>query len=168
MFESMKITRESLDAVDAVSTLDLGEHLLDVGGWIRAARSLTDGGELPARIDRRFITARRTQRLADPFGHAHPMAFGGAADFSDLVIFKQDLQACSHIMSIFDSSQEVKRPGIIAAKWTSESSAKSVVLQSAHDCSGHIAAPIFVRPGDRRAGAQPQSQSRTPECPRAG
>jgi len=76
MFESMKITRDSFDAVDTVSTLDLGEHLLDVGGWIRAARSLADGGELLARIDRRFITARRTQRLADPFGHAHPMVFG--------------------------------------------------------------------------------------------
>jgi len=103
MFESMKITRASLHAAYAIATLDLSEHLLDVRGWILAARGLTEAGEFPARIDRRLIAARLTQRLAHPFGHGHPVTLGDATNLGDLGVFEQDLQSRSRALSITDS-----------------------------------------------------------------
>jgi len=96
MFESMKITRASLHAAYATSTLDLGEHLLDVRGGILAARRLSDRGEFPSRIDRRLIAARLTKRLSHPFGHAHPVSLGDPADLGNFIVFKEDLQPSSH------------------------------------------------------------------------
>ncbi len=92
-------------AVEQVLAFDLGEHLLNVGGRVSSPGGLANDRQFLARVGDRLVSPGFPECLTHPFGDGHAMPLGDAADFGDLIVLEEDLEAGSHSMSINDSSR---------------------------------------------------------------